>query len=220
MILPSEYINIHAHKFDDNSDIILINLMHNDELFSSKTNQVFYSYGIHPWFLKDYSLEIKKLDHYLSNNQIVAIGECGLDPNSDYPVKLQTDVFRMQVELSEKYRKPLIIHCVKAFNEIIKIRKDGKSQMPWILHGFNANEEITKECIRHGLLFSFGHHLLQSNSNAVRNVKTVPLNSLFFETDQSNESIKDIYEKYASLTDSNIDLVKKVVVTNFKSIFY
>ena len=56
----------------------------------------------------------------------LALGECGLDKKVQTPLDLQQEVFERQLTLAEKYKKPVIIHCVAAFQELIAIKKKLK----------------------------------------------------------------------------------------------
>ena len=70
--------------------------------------------------------------------QFVAVGEAGFDKLTAAPMELQVRMFEKQVELSEKYRLPLIIHCVKAMDELLAVRKKLNPAQPWIWHGFRG----------------------------------------------------------------------------------
>jgi Tat protein secretion system quality control protein TatD with DNase activity len=87
---------------------------------------------------------------------VVAIGECGLDRNIDLPLDIQTSIFKRHIELAETLQKPLVIHCVRAFSELIALKKNTKSTVPWIIHGFHKKEEVFQQLLKHDFYFSFG----------------------------------------------------------------
>ena len=153
------YINIHTHSISTGNVIGILNVYPSDAL----PDHVYLSSGIHPWYTDDWGNKMQQLTKLAADNRIIAIGECGLDTKSTTPLEMQKKIFIQQVELSEKFKKPLIIHCVKAFNELIQIHKMFKPAMPWILHGFNPNMEIANRCLELQMKLSFGKSLLLGN---------------------------------------------------------
>ena len=67
--------------------------------------------------------------------QLLAIGECGLDKNVTSPLSLQQEIFLRHIELAESLELHLSFTCVKAYAEVIQLRKRTRSQQLWILHG-------------------------------------------------------------------------------------
>ena len=133
-----------------------------------------YSVGIHPWNLAKVTPESLRLLRALAASpQVVAIGECGLDPLSPIrphgpigphgpmpPISsplTQQELLRYHISLSESLRKPLILHIVKRFPEIIRLKKELKPTRRWIIHGFRGKPELARELLRHGFTLSFGH---------------------------------------------------------------
>ena len=105
------------------------------------------------------------LTEALFDPSVIALGEAGLDKSIDAPLSLQTEVFTEQVKLSEAFRKPLVIHCVKAWDELLAVKKDLNPQMPWVIHGFRGNDILAEQLIRKGLYLSFG---MKFNPKALR----------------------------------------------------
>ena len=107
-------VDIHTH--DKSRKNAIINIYPNEELIEG----VFHSVGIHPWQTANISsFIIKQLNILAAHPQIVAIGETGIDSIKGASIDIQIEIFKLHVNLSEQYKKPLIIHCVKSFNEII-----------------------------------------------------------------------------------------------------
>ena len=92
----------------------------------------------------------------VSGSGVVAIGEAGLDTLAESPMDLQKEVFLAQANLAEETHKPLIIHCVKAWADLIACKKAVKPEMPWIIHGFRGNGELASQLVRLGFYLSFG----------------------------------------------------------------
>src|SRR5690606_36609951 len=91
----------------------------------------------------NYSLEMMAAG--LEFDHIIFSGECGLDKNTAKDFEEQKRVFFAQVQISEETQKPLIIHCVRAYNDIIQAYNDINPSVPWILHGYTGNQNITEQ---------------------------------------------------------------------------
>ena len=156
-----------------------------------------------------------------SDSQILkAIGECGLDRACDSDFELQREVFIKQIELSEQYHKPLIIHAVRSYPDIISIMKETKSNQPWIIHGFNGNEHSAEQLLRHdGIYLSLGDVLFKNEKRAERLLDIIPSDRLFLETDVAERSIVEVYEKASLLSGVATDILRKDIFDNFVKIF-
>lgn len=156
-----------------------------------------------------------------SDSQILkAIGECGLDRACDSDFELQREVFIKHIELSEQYHKPLIIHAVRSYPDIIAIRKETKSNQPWIIHGFNGNEHSAEQLLRHdGIYLSLGDVLFKNEKRAERLLDIIPSDRLFLETDVAERSIVEVYEKASLLSGVATDILRKDIFDNFVKIF-
>ena len=119
-----------------------------------------YSVGIHPWWTTEVNIEelIKGLNHWATHPQVVRIGECGFDKIKGANETVQTNVFLHHVELSERLEKPLTIHCVRAFDRILMLRKQLRPTQPWVIHGFRGKPELAQQLLAAGFDLSFGSH--------------------------------------------------------------
>lgn len=145
----------------------------------------FYSVGLHPWEIKDdWRTQMAGLLVKALHPQVAMIGETGIDKkNGAAPLEVQMEVFREHVRLSELLRKPLIIHCVKGFDEVLAIRKEMKAALPWLIHGFRGGIEQWQQLSRAGLLVSIGEHYDEEL------VKELPLSQLFIESDERGDLV-------------------------------
>jgi TatD DNase family protein len=219
------FIDIHTHFRTNVLNVIsVLNFTQKDDWSGFDTafldKKMYASVGLHPWFLtkENAASGLEKISELIDNQYIIALGECGLDRLKGESLELQTRIFEEQIRLAEKKSKPIIIHCVKAFSEIIAIKKRLSPSVPLIIHGFNQNEIILKELIKHGFFISIGTNVLKNNSNAYKAVTEIPVNQLFFETDDSNMDIKMVYEQAALLLNLPIEELKAVVFNNFNNI--
>jgi len=205
------FINTHTHIQLYDAKIELVNL-HIDS--TERAN--LYSYGLHPWYLdkETYEEQLGKLEVIAHEKRCMAIGECGLDKLSKVDFDFQEKVFIEQIKIANKINKPLIIHCVKAFNELINCLNLNDNKVPVIVHGFNNNENIARVMVNEGYYFSFGKALLGYESNAAKAIKNVGRKNFFLETDDADLSIKYVYRKAAELLgideESNFETVFKV----------
>lgn len=194
------YIDIHTHKQNLNTTSI-VNCLSN---FSQLPAKGFFSVGIHPWYI---NAEIENLFIELTaiskQANVIVIGECGLDKVRKTNFAMQQLYFIKQIQLAQTLHKPLIIHCVRAYNEVMQILEQQKVAVPVIFHGFNKNKVLAKELIAKGYYLSFGKHLL--NTSVAETFKSLPLEQLFLETDDSKMEIEEIYKVAAAI--KNIDLV-------------
>lgn len=220
-------INIHTHNPEkqDNQQIIynLIIPQTDEDLESfpdESTPNTWLSAGIHPWYINENNQknQLEKLAKLAKYQDIKLIGECGLDRLKGSPLSLQEEVFIKQIRIAEEVKKPLIIHCVKCFNELISIKKIVRPKVPMILHGFNNNFHIAQAILERGFYISLGTALLNENSNAAHLLPKIPLEKLFLETDDKDTSIVEIYEKASFLLKMPIDKLIDTIFANYLEI--
>ena len=129
-------------------------------------------------------------------------------------------MFLKQIELSEQIAKPLIIHAVRTYPDIISIRKETKAKQAWIIHGFQANEQSAEQLLRHnGIYLSLGDVLYKNERRASELMKVIPLNRLFLETDVAERDIVEVYERAASLSGIEMEKLRNDIFNNFVKIF-
>lgn len=153
-----------------------------------------WSVGLHPWDLALFcgrDMRIKdecwaELVSAAASSCVAAIGECGIDIPKGGLLAEQMLAFRKQALLAERLRKPLIIHCVKAQDIIIGMKKDLQPQMPWIIHGFRGKPTVAEMYLKAGFMLSFGERFNPES------VAITPPDSILAETDESELIIEDI----------------------------
>ena len=210
------FINTHTHQQLYDAKIELVNLGMDR---SDTVNH--YSYGLHPWYIdaSSYREQLERLNQIAHEKRCMAIGECGLDKLSKVDFNLQEEVFVEQIKIANSIGKPLIIHCVKAFNELINCLNLNNNEVPVIIHGFNNNENIARVLVSQGCFFSFGKALLGYESNASKAIKQVGRKNFFLETDDADISIKYIYHKAAELLGVDEAILQQQLQANFERIF-
>ena len=208
-----DFFNIHTHSLVHPESEILAQ---SPDLFPSDKLPVYTSIGIHPWFLTEENAESqwKVLQKQVSHPSVLAIGEGGLDKLKGPDMELQVKILKQQVALSEEKSLPLIIHCVKAFNELIQLKKELRPHQPWIIHGFRGKEALAIDCIRHGFYLSYGEHF-QENA-----LKATPQEKLFIETDESEVPVQEIYQSTALVHGIGLQELMESVKKNVKEVFF
>jgi len=215
------YVDIHCHNANgiQTLEVLSIDTLDFDP---TTTNNRFYSLGLHPWYIdrQDIQTALKKIASCDGDSKLLAIGECGLDKTITTPLSLQTEVFNAQIKLAEQLGKPLIIHCVRAYNELIQLKKSGNStEIGWIIHGFNANPALADQLIKHGFYLSFGAALLNPCSRAGQALLETPQNRLFLETDTAELAIDAIYAAAAKMLGVDVATLRQQILDNFKRVF-
>ena len=187
--------------------------------FKQIPNTGFYTVGLHPWYLSEEKAEadLAELKSVCKNNNILAIGECGLDKLCKTNFDLQQTYFTKQVQLANEIKKPLIIHCVKAYAEVLQMLKENKVCVPVIFHGFNKNAQQAEQIISQGYFLSFGKYLLEERGKEV--FKLLPLEKIFLETDDAPLEIGTIYRSAALAKQMDVVILKQQIEKNAKLVF-
>jgi TatD DNase family protein len=212
-----KFFNLHTHKFTNQLD--LLELV-NQYPWEFDATIPFYSIGIHPWFIVEERLEsdFAIIESKLQEPSCLALGECGLDKRIEVPMELQQLVFEKQLLLVQKYQKPVVIHCVAAFQELIEITKKLNITVPILIHGFSKSEQLAKQLLENGFYISFGKYLLL-NPELETVFKSMPNDRFFLETDTAEESLATVYALAAKYKGISVEEIQKQVNSNFLKVF-
>lgn len=212
-----QFFNLHTHRFTNQPGVMeLVNQYPHD--FEAQIP--FYSIGIHPWSIVEERMEadLQFMASKINEKGCLALGECGLDKRIEIPLDLQQLVFEKQLALAEKHQKPIVIHCVAAFTELIAIKKWMDISVPMIVHGFSKNEVVAKTLLDQGFYLSFGKYLLRNP--ALESVfKFIPNDRFFLETDTIEEGIQTVYAMAAQYKNIPLETLQNIIQQNFNTIF-
>ena len=157
---------------------------------AEKYDDVFFAVGVHPYDMGQFDGLV--FENYVGHEKCVAIGECGLDyfrlegsdEEKEAEKKEQKRVFRAQIELAKKYKKPLIIHIRDASRDSKELMLEaGAGEVGGVLHCFNADEELLS-LANEGFYFGIGGVLTFKNAKKLVNVlPKIPKEKLIIETD-------------------------------------
>jgi TatD DNase family protein len=177
----------------------------------------YFSIGIHPWYinLDRVEADLAIIEAKLQEPNCLALGECGLDKRIETSLEIQTQIFEKQVILAKKYKKPVILHCVSAYQEVIEIKKRMNIEVPMIIHGFSKNIQVAQSLLDNGFCLSFGKYLLR-NPELASVFEKVPNDKFFLETDTIEETIFEVYAKASEIKNINIEIQ---VEENFLRVF-
>ena len=146
----------------------------------------YYSLQLHPWHLtgeQDIVAFVQCAHRLAGDPHFVALGECGLDPLCTTPLPLQHEAFLTALRLAKELHKPLIIHCVRLWSELIhdvhQVFTPAECQaLPLIIHGYRKGPQLARQLLDAGFSISLGTHY----NEQVRSL--IPADRLYFESDE------------------------------------
>jgi len=212
-----QYFNLHTHQFTNQVDVLELVNQYPQEFDAVIP---FYSIGIHPLYIDENRLDndFQVMDEKLALPECLALGECGLDKRSETPFDVQQMIFEKQLALAEKHQKPVVIHCVAAFQELIEVKKRLKISVPMIVHGFSKKVELAKQLIDNGFYVSFGKNLLR-NPELESVFKSIPNDKFLLETDMVEEGIQEVYALAAKYKGLELNELQEIVNKNYTTVF-
>ena len=181
--VPPVITNFHSHDTSAQQALISVDV---DEF--QPTEGRYYSVGIHPWHVgDDWQEKVERLKQVAQHYLVVAIGETGLDSLKGAPLDLQQQVMQEVINIAAATGKPLIIHCVRTSQQVLKLWRDNPHahNVAWVIHGFRGNENVARELLDAGFYLSFG---AKYNEAALA---ITPLDHLLLETDDEPPAVID-----------------------------
>lgn len=207
------YYNAHTHRPCEAADTIYICNLRYAAGIATPASQL-YSVGIHPWDTDCCAID----DSFLPLAQkAVAIGECGLDKACHTDYEHQKDLFAAQINLTNQLQKPLIVHCVRSYGDLLKMSRQYSPHTPWIVHSCSASAEWIRESRGHDFYYSYSLRNLRLQRSRAALIAT-PRHRLLLETDEQPEPISEVYSAAAQLIGVDVEELKIVVNENFKRI--
>ena len=180
--------DIHTHHTDAREAVISVNPWE-----FCPADGLLYSVGIHPWQVgRATGADFDRLAECARADGVLMIGECGIDKLRGGDLSMQTGVLERHIALSEQVCKPLVLHCVRASNELCRLRRQLRPSMPWIVHGFRGNAHVASQLLDAGFYLSYGERF---NPEALA---ITPAYRLLAETDESLLPIDEIHRRLAA----------------------
>lgn len=221
-IIPGEndYIDIHSHSPETEKGIFrILNVMLNDPVPLPYGRPV--SIGLHPWYVTDESFLIleRTIERSIHLPEVKAIGETGLDRLCKSGMDLQEKAFISQIQIAGRINKPLIIHCVRAYSELMRLRKTFSAEISWIIHGFNGSVNIARQLVKNGFYLSFGSGLLKNKEKSREFAIQIPVRKIFIETDDAKIPLRVIYNEAAALYNMDVTSFLDRIRQNYSEAF-
>ena len=211
------YIDFHTHRPDSEGDVIsIMNLMAGEDIPSGFTGNTLFSAGIHPWQLTAENLSQLKTELILTSSHphVVLIGEAGFDRLRGAPSEIQYQAFVFQTEIAMEMEKPMVIHCVKGWEELHRAYRQIKPARPWIIHGFRGKGRLAASLADEGFWFSLGREgITKEILGAVRHDR------ILLETDVSDEPVAEVYRCFAEATGCDEEEAVSLIKRNFNNLF-
>lgn len=176
--------------------------------------------GIHPWSAADYHIsDADELSAILSDELSDAeiLGETGLDALCGVDISRQEQLFRAHLMLAERLNLPIVIHAVRMFDHCLKIVGEYSIRSV-VFHGFIGSAEQAARAVQKGYKLSFGMRSF-SSPRTVSAMRSIPIESLFLESDEESEMIVDIYGRAADILSLSVDELKQRMWLNMKKFF-
>jgi TatD DNase family protein len=208
------YFNVHTHTIPSTDvEVAIVNGKPN---VYDAVNGLF-SCGLHPWYLEQAEDQWNSFAQAVKQEKAIAVGECGLDKLCSTDWSVQVYWFERQIVLANEVKKPLIIHCVKSYEEVLALLEKCNNKVPAIFHGFSKGEQLAAQLVAKGYFLSFGRHLQQAHTaNAFR---TLPMERVFLENDNADVSIAEVYNLAAQMKGCTLETLNQQLWANARSVF-
>lgn len=214
-----KYLDFHTHSIRRKDDINVVEIV-SLHLGQEKDHQLF-TVGKHPWWTNSTltSDEQQQLIKLLSSEKCLAMGEMGLDKLKGEPMNIQVEILKDLLNVAVEVKKPVIIHCVRAFDNLIKLKRQYSQIQKWCVHGFSRHAELAKQLIHEGFYISL-MPVKQITQKYIDLVESLPAEKFFLETDSMpNTQIETIYLQVAEIRGISVSELQKQLANNANNFF-
>ena len=215
MLFPkNNYLDFHNHRLcrSDREDITEIVSLH----LGKEAPHHFYTIAKHPWWTEEplSTIELQILKTHLQSDLCLAMGEMGLDNLKGPPMEKQMDILRSQLRLAREVEVPVIIHCVRAYDQLLKVKKEFPEIKHWCIHGYARHEVLARQLIDKGFYLSL-MPVAPLTEKYQKLLRCLPLDRFFLETDSMPDSaIENIYLRAASILGLPVDALRIQLINN------
>lgn len=213
------YLDFHTHqRVGGGIEVLNVDALDKAAVVLACETGLPFSVGVHPWRagVTEEQLQeaYQRIEKCANVAGFVAIGECGLDWMSEVARDVQIAVFEQQLELARRLSAPVVLHCVRAFEEVAQILRKKRVEQA-VFHSFIGSVQQVERVVREGFLCSFSPRSLAS-ARTCESIRYVSSSAILVESDESDEPIAKIYERIAELRECSIDELQQVVYNNYK----
>jgi TatD DNase family protein len=178
-----------------------------------------FTIGLHPMSYNFMTFEhVSRIIHQ-NRDDILGIGECGLDTRIAVPRQHQIELFTAHAEMAREMHLPLIIHCVRSYDDIVHLHQRLKPSNPWIIHGFNRSESIAIKLLDQGILLSIGKELLDPGHPISNFFKKIAEYPFFLETDGKDIAIQTLYQQASNMLDMSIEAISTIIASHVQQVY-
>jgi TatD DNase family protein len=215
------YIDLHTHRHKHDPEVVSIVSLELEQTLFQPVYPRYCSVGRHPWqataaWSEENAAILEKAQQQV---ECIAIGEVGLDRLQGPDLGLQRAVLIEQLDVAVAKDLPVILHCVRAHADLMQLRKQRGDGNAWIIHGFTGHGELAGQLLRQGFMLSFGEALLSTGAKVREALTHVPMDRMFFETDEGTADIQVIYRTASDVLGLPLKRLRSVVHENFQRCF-
>ncbi|MDH5644177.1 MAG: TatD family hydrolase [Gemmatimonadota bacterium] len=183
--------------------------------------------GVHPHEAKTWDDSTEDfLRASLSLEEVVAVGEAGLDYHYDFsPRHKQQDVFRRQLALGSQFGLPVVIHSRSADDDMVSALRE--TDAGYVLHSFSSGPKLLRQGLDDGAYISFSGMITFKSWDDLEAVRAVPLDRVLIETDapylapvpfrgKRNEPafVAKVAERLAEIRDESLEEIETATTEN------
>lgn len=213
------YVDFHTHsRRGDALEILNVDALDEAAVRAAVAGDQPFSMGVHPWHVaaaeEQLSEALIRIENGVVSSRFVAVGECGLDFSVEVDREVQRVVFERQVRLARRLSRPVVLHCVRAFEEVMKVLRTEQVEHA-VFHSFIGSNVQAERVAREGYLCSFSPRSLAS-PRTCEAIRQIAPSALLVERDESVQPIAGIYEQIAALRGCSVEELRTIVFENYK----
>lgn len=206
--MESPFMDAHTHHLPQKGKNIFacLDLSNGSFPHREEVKDHIFSLGIHPADTGKKSIQdlYKKMELF---PDFAAIGECGLDKYIPADPEKQKELFLQQAFLAQELQKPLIIHCVKAWDILYQCaKKFPEKNRRWLIHSFRGDPALARDLLQHNFTLSFAPQMVKNMPERVKEMRETPF---LLETDDSKEDIIFLYSQASRYCCMDIEELKE-----------
>ena len=254
MKFTDTHTHLYSESFDEDQDVMIqraidagvdrffipaINSEYTERMYALEKaypGHMYLMMGLHPTHVKEnYEEELAHVEKQFASRDFYAVGEIGIDLYWDKStLGIQQDAFRRQIKLAKKYKKPIVIHCREAFDEVFEVLESEKGDdLYGIFHCFTGTKEQAEQAISYNMKLGIGGVATFKNGKIDQFLDQIPLQHIVLETDapylspvpyrgKRNESsyLVLVAEKLATIYKKPLDEIAVITSQNADKVFF
>jgi TatD DNase family protein len=221
MTADAPYVDIHTHHSVAAGDTITLRSLFAQKIDEQHIASGFFSIGVHPWHAAAVTFEDVRvhMQELLRRPECLAVGEVGLDRAFAVNLDLQMNLFLQQLECATELHMPMVLHCVRAYADLMGVRKNSPHDQAWIVHAFHGNADVASQLIRHEMYLSFGSSIVEKSDKLCHVLTEIPLHRLFLETDEAEMPVSRVYAAASDILGIPVTRLRSILFENFQNCF-